>query len=458
MELWPHQVEFLGDLRESLKHKAKSVVACLSTGGGKTVIASTMLQTATARGKHTIFMVHRKVLIKQVSRTLTAIGVPHSFIAAGYPYDPEALCHIAIVNTLSRRIDKLAPPDFLIVDEAHIMMGNMAMKVIDWAKDAYTVCLTATPKRFDGKGLKRIAKELVLGKPMSWLIEHGYLSRYKYYAPAGQMQGIAKIKHGDYDVTEVAREGSRLIGDVVASYTQFAKGKKALLFAPTIQVSMEVVAAMEANGIRSAHLDGTDGEEVRVEAIEAFANGDIDVLCNVALMTEGFDLSSYVGREVPIEAVILYTKTASVSKFLQIIGRGLRPKPSPAIIIDHGNNYLEHGMPDDAREWSLEDSERKSKGTKGIVQIMTCKKCYAVHKPAPVCPECGHTHVMGRKVKIVDGELVEVVLSPNKYKQAYNAEYARLKAIQEKNNYKLGWIFWKMMSWKSTYKTESDLP
>ncbi len=172
-------------------------------------------------------------------------------------------------------------------------------------------------------------------------------------------------------------------------------------------------------------------------------------------MTEGFDLSSYVGREVPVEAVILYTATASLSRYLQCVGRGLRPKPEPAIIIDHGNSCAAFGLPDEPREWTLADEEKQPRGKKNKVRIMTCKKCYAVHRPAPVCPECGYIHDLGRKVKIVDGELVEVD-SESKYTKAYKAEYARLKTLQALRGYKRGWVFYMMQQWKlrQTSRTE----
>lgn len=435
IELYPHQESDINKLREELK-RHKAVLLRAPTGYGKTAVACYMIKSATERAKRTIFMVHRKELTTQTSKTLYDVGIQHSFIAAGMPYSDKPLCHVAIINSLHRRLDELQPPEFLIVDEAHLSMSRSWSEVVEWAKKggAYVVGLTATPWRMNGDGLKKHFDAMIDGPSVAWLIENKFLSDYRVFAPTELDTSKFHIKQGEYAIEDVENEmmKPKLIGDVVANWLKYAGGQRTVVFAPSVKVSEEVVRQFRLNGIPAAHLDANIPKNERKEIVEGFADGKHLVLSNVNIMTEGFDLSSFAGRSVPIEAVILYTPTMSLSRHLQSIGRALRPKPYPAIIIDHTNNIRRHGFPTDDFDWSLEDRPKRKRreAEEPKTTIRTCPKCYYVHPPSPCCPECGHIYeVKSREIDVEDGELDELLWKEKRKKRAI--EERACKTLQE---------------------------
>jgi DNA repair protein RadD len=110
--------------------------------------------------------------------------------------------------------------------------------------------------------------------------------------------------------------------------------------------------------------------------------------------------------------VILLRPTQSTGLYLQQVGRALRTADGKdhAVILDHAGNGLRHGLPNQIREWSLDAPPRgKRSKSADVLPIKQCMSCYAVHAPAPACPECGHVYVTeARKIEQVDGELVEI--------------------------------------------------
>lgn len=407
--LRPYQTESIHDLRASFK-EFKRLLYVAPTGSGKGIVIAFMIENAIKRGKRVILQCHRRILTTQLSNTLKKMGVEHGLIAAGYKYDPKPMCHIAIVNTLSRRMDKVEKPDFLIIDEAHIC-GGQTERILEWVGDAFVIGVTASPCKLSGKGLGDHYVKMVKGKSVSWLIENKFLSDYKYYAPASQINltGV-KVKNGEYDVHQIEAEvmKPKLIGDVVENYRKYATGKRTILFAPSIKASKEIVAAFNQAGIPAAHLDGETADEIRGDAIREFADGKVLLLSNVAIMTEGFDLNNFCNSNVPIEAVILYTATKSLAKHLQCIGRALRPKSEPAIIIDHGSGYKRFGLPDDEQRWTLADRPKRV-AKEHEISLRTCEVCFHVFLPEPVCPACGHMNkTKERIIPTAKGELVEV--------------------------------------------------
>ena len=167
-----------------------------------------------------IFSVHRRELMAQTSRAFDKMDIPHGFIAAGEDYDSAQLVHIASIDTLQRRLKDVLPPDLLIIDESHRAMAEGWKKVILHWPDAKKVLITATPERLDGKGLRHVAQALVCGVTPKELIEDGYLSPYKIFAP--NQPNLSKVKTigGDYaiDALAAAMDDSKITGDAVEHY------------------------------------------------------------------------------------------------------------------------------------------------------------------------------------------------------------------------------------------------
>ena len=447
IQLYSHQETFIGQLKQALS-KHKCVMAQAATGFGKTQVGAFMIKGAVEKGKRTFFCVHRKELIEQTCKTLDKIGVEYGVIQGGRRYDDIYQVYVVSIDTLKRRLDKIAPPDLMIIDESHHCGSRGWMKVHAWAKEAgaFIVGLTATPWRLDKKGLEMYFDEMVKGPTIEWLMANKYLSEYKAFAPSVPDMSETTVKMGDFEIGEVEAmmRDNILYGCAIDNWKRLAAGKKTIAFAPTILVSKELVDLFTLSGVRAAHLDGETPTAIRKHTIMAFANGEIDIISNVGLFGEGFDLSAIAGREVPIEAVILYRPTQSLSLHLQMIGRALRPKPLPALILDHAGNCLRHGLPDMEFNWTLKGSKKDKKNTVPTIEVKQCPKCYACHKPAPKCPSCGYeAPKKERDIGQVDGDLVEInkaaleALKKQKKKELIAAKtFEELVALGQSRQYK----------------------
>jgi DNA repair protein RadD len=176
--------------------------------------------------------------------------------------------------------------------------------------------------------------------------------------------------------------------------------------------SQHVCAAFNAAGIRALHLDANSPPLERKHAAKLFAMGIIKVLTNVALFGEGYDLAAQAEMDVTVDCVGLARPTASLALHLQQVGRALRPKDYPAMILDHAGNLLRHGLPDDDREWSLDGQPKKAKDAENAGK--RCPECFGVHKPTMrTCPYCGHVYAAtagagAAQIQTADGELEEI--------------------------------------------------
>ena len=147
---------------------------------------------------------------------------------------------------------------------------------------------------------------------------------------------------------EKAMVKNTVFGDVIKYYKQLANGKKAVCYCASVRHSQRTAEVFNGNGIKAAHIDGSTPKAERDSIISAFRRGDITVLCNVDLISEGFDVPD-------CECAILLRPTKSLTLYIQQAMRCMRYRPNKrAVIIDHVGNYARFGMPDDDREWSLE--------------------------------------------------------------------------------------------------------
>lgn len=405
--LRPYQQDIIDAARRHLR-EVRRVLLQAPTGAGKTALTASMLGTAANRGHRSFFICHRAELVEQAAATFSQVGIAYGIIAAGTAPNPLAPVQIASIDTLKNRLDRVAPPSLVVWDECHHIAAAGWTKVMEAYPEARHVGLTATPWRLDGTGLGAHFDRMVRGPSVRWLIEQGYLSPYRAFAPSHPDLGNVHTRAGDYVQTELAEVmgASAIVGDAVAHYRRLAAGKRAVAFCVSVKHSQHVAAQFRAAGFVAHHLDGTTPREERRAAIQAFRDGHIQVLSNVDLFGEGFDLPA-------IEAAILLRPTKSLSLYLQQVGRALRTYPgkASALILDHANNIATHGLPDDDREWTLEDRERRKKGDsdEARVAVAQCPSCYTVHRPAPRCPSCGHAYqTAGRKIEEIDGELHEI--------------------------------------------------
>lgn len=412
-----YQQDIIDRGRRSMRTN-KRVLFQAPTGAGKTALASFMASQSSARGQQVWFICHRAELVLQTSLTFRKFGIDHSFIAAGYPTHLSAGVLICSIDTLKNRLNVLQPPKLAIVDEAHHCGAAGWARVVQWLTDngAFVIGLSATPKRLDGSGLDEHFDDIVLGPTVRWLMENGHLSSYRMFCPdVPDMKGVRK-QMGDFAKGDAAEkmDKPKLTGNIIAHWQKYAQGMKTVGFAVNVAHSRHLTNAFQAAGIRAAHLDGGTDKAERKRIILDYANDNLDVIFNVSLFGEGFDLSAIAQTDVTIDCLIDAQPTQSLSLVLQKDGRVLRPRPGKtAVILDHAGNALRHGFPDDDREWSLEGDEKgqKSSASEGPPPPVICKGCFnAIRRPLPpTCPHCQRELTAeAKEIEVAEGQLREM--------------------------------------------------
>jgi len=401
-----YQVDLIRRVAAAMRQGYRRVLVVLPTGGGKTQIAAAIL--AASRGTSQ-FIVHRKELIAQTSAAFERADIPHSFIAAGYPMSLDADVTIAGVQTLVNRLDGLLPRNLIICDEAHHATARSWDRVLGHSDESFVIGLTATPQRLDGRGLDDHFDTMICGPSTGELIAAGWLSPFDYYAPTTPDLSEVEITAGDFNRAALGdvMDKPAIIGDVVQHYLRLAPGERGIVFAVSREHSRHMAEAFRTAGVRAAHVDGESKD--RDEVVGAFRAGTLDVMTNVDLFGEGFDVPGivYCGLARP---------TKSLSLFLQQAGRALRPceGKTRAIICDHAGNATTqgHGLPDDPREWSLEGRARGVRGTpkaSDAEPVRTCLMCYRISlSSVPVCPCGAEFPASVREIEQRAGELAKL--------------------------------------------------
>lgn len=418
-----HQLDLLLEALGLMRQGYRRVLIQLATGGGKTVMAAAVIRAAVALARRAQFIVHRRELIKQTSKSFDVSHLAHGFVASGYRFDPAAEVLLAGVQTLVNRLAALLPPHLIILDEAHHCTAATWDTVLAAYPDAWIIGLTATPERLDGRGLNEHFDVMVTGPTEAWLIEQGFLSPFDYYAPHRPDLSEVGDVGGDYNRAGAAAvmDRPKLVGDMVEHYQRLAPGERGIVFAVNRQHSRNIAQAFTDAGVRAAHIDSTmTGERDRI--MEAFEAGEIEMLTNVDLFDEGLDVPgiSYVGGGRP---------SKSLAKVRQQNGRGLRihPGKTRCVLADHAGNCFTHGLPDDVVEWSLlgRKGRPRGPGNDDAEPVRQCLICYRVARSsAKVCPGCGtEFQRTAREIEVEAGRLEKLVSL-----EARKAEIARQKA------------------------------
>jgi superfamily II DNA or RNA helicase len=207
--LRPYQERGVADIRRCFGRSVRSVLYQSPTGSGKTVLFAFIVAGAMARGNKVVIIGHRDEIVRQVSAALVELDVAHGIVAAGYDKTPAPV-QIANIATLVRRLDQLEPPDFIVTDEAHHAVAGMWRTILARWAQAKVLGVTPTPERLDGKGLRDVFDELVIGPTVSELIEAKYLSPFTTFAPARSpdLSGI-KTRAGDFAVDQLGKAMSK---------------------------------------------------------------------------------------------------------------------------------------------------------------------------------------------------------------------------------------------------------
>lgn len=355
IKLRPYQSGIVDVVRKEIRKGWKRICVVAPCGAGKTVVAGWMVGEAAKNGRRSVVIVRRNELIEQFSATFERFGVEPGIIASGVKADYSKPVQIASVQTLIRRLDKVAAPDIIICDECHHVLADSYLKTVNRWSDSLLIGMTATPERRGGVRLGDVFESLVEGPSAHELIEIGALARYEYYAAATLDVSRIRIKGGDYAQDEIGAlmVERPLVGNIVEHYSEHGRGGSAICYCASIAHSMAVTAEFNKKGIAAAHCDGKTHKDERARLIKDFRSGEIRVLCNVDLFGEGLDVPG-------VSVVILARPTMSLTLYIQQAMRALRPSSENpekrALIFDHVDNYKRHGLPDDIHSNSGKDT------------------------------------------------------------------------------------------------------
>lgn len=434
MQLRPYQNDLVEQVRRAWRAGYKAPCIVLGCGGGKSCIVAEMARRTTFNGKRVLFLVHRRELVDQIKATFIRWGVDMK------------LCNVGMVQTFTRRLEKLPKPALIITDENHHSLAKSYKRIYDYFSDVPRVGVTATPVRLNGDGLGDVNDILIQGVSTRWLIENNCLAPYDYYAPdVADLTGI-HTSHGEYVASEIEKAMAKntVFGDVIKYYKQLANGKKAVCYCASINHSVATARAFREAGISAEHIDGKTPKTERDRIISDFRKGKITILCNVDLISEGFDVPD-------CECSILLRPTKSLTLFIQQSMRCMRYRPNKkAVIIDHAGNYARFGMPDDDREWTLEKRDKKEKkaGQESSEKVKQCPECFftfRVKQGMTHCPHCGYVFPTAeRKIKEdEDVKLTKIEGFKLDFKTPADCKsYGELLEYAKQHGYKSGWAFY----------------
>jgi len=390
-------------------------------GSGKTRIAGMIVNSALTNGGRVLFLAHRSFLAEQTALTFKDMGIAHSFMAAGRPFNPCAKVHVGMIGSVKSRAPKLKHrPTLILIDEGHRGVAATYRWVSDHYPDATIMYLSATPSdRTDGVGLGEVCDDIVLGPQVGDLIKLGALSDFRWMRgqPPEDLHNVKMRVGGDDALEKQGDIMSRavIVGSVVENYVRHFMGKKAIYFFPNIATGKKYAEAFCAAGVPMAWMDKDTPEWERKRIARQIADGKLYGFCNAFIAGEGFDLAAQAGKDVTIEVVGLCRLTASFPLLVQMAMRSMRPKAdgAPGIIADHVDCYGSfEWLPDDEIEWTLAGAVRKPREVKAV----QCPHCLATSVPEKhKCKHCGgdvREGVKGpatrREIEEVAGELAEV--------------------------------------------------
>jgi superfamily II DNA or RNA helicase len=359
-----------------------------------------------------LVLAHRKELAEQ-----------HRQLFSDFGLDTENI-RVALFWSEANRLGQYDPPDLIIADETH-WIPNTMRKVLDYY-GCRVIGLTATPTRLTGEPLGAVYEDMIVGISVKELIKRKRLAPYDYYSvPVADVSGLS-VRNGDYAIgeSEALLMKPAIYGDAIEAYKKFADGKKTLVYCTSIKHSKSVAEAFRDAGYKAVHMDSNTPKQERDRIMADFRSGAVQILCNVLLIVEGISVPD-------CECCILLRPTLSTTIYIQSAMRCMRyAEGKRAVIIDMVTNYLQLGLPDEDRMWSLGEPLKRKPHTdgNGDFYIRSCPECFMVFKTAPICPFCGHTYPLHpREIKAhEDIELARITAE-----EAAEAERRRKEARRE---------------------------
>lgn len=351
MNLRPYQRETIEAIRTDWEAGHSDVLATMATGGGKTIVFCDLIdkELSAKQGARALIVAHRKELIDQPVERLAQFW-PHLYDHAGIVMadqnETDKRITVATVQTLAsrNRLDAIlrnGPISHLIIDEAHHAVADTYRSVIEQLKSANPhmrhLGVTATPIRADDVGLREVYEKESAHYGIKELVGMGYLSPPRWLAIQTGISLAGVPKSGSGEDRDYTARGLRDVFEtencfdlVVESHKKYANGRAAICFTASVEGAYNLAETFNSAGVPAAAADGTTSKEERAAILQQFRDGDIEVICNVQLWTEGLDLPE-------ISCVHMVRPTQSDAYYMQCVGRGLRlyPGKEDALILDY---------------------------------------------------------------------------------------------------------------------------
>jgi DNA repair protein RadD len=440
--LHPHQTRLVERIDREFVDGCRHIVAQAPTGFGKTIVGATLAKRNCDDRRRTLFTVPALSLIDQTVEKFYAEGIHDiGVIQANHDLTNWSRpVQIASVQTLMRR--QMPPADMIIIDEVHRWFDAYAEWLTGPWKHIPVIGLTATPWT---RGLGKHFSKLIVGGTTQQLIEAGYLSKFRVFAPASPDLTGVRIVAGDFrdDDLSKAMDKSALVADVVTTWIERGQDRPTLLFAIDRAHAKHLQQRFLEAGITAGYIDAyTDADERKIIERQ-FHAGAVRVVCNVGCLTTGIDWD--------VRCIILARPTKSEILFVQMTGRGLRVADGKhdCLILDHSDNHLRLGFVTDIHHDRLDDGRERQKAEPKAREALPkkCPKCSYLKAPKLlVCPACGFKPEPKCEVIHKDGELVEFS-SRSIPKPASNPErvefYRQLKHYAVARGYRVGWAGFK---------------
>lgn len=361
--LRPHQIEAKAKIFDAWS-KYDSVMLQMPTGTGKTYLFTSLINDIinTYKLAHKnikiLIVVHRTELLDQISATLNKFGIAHGFIQGAR--EQYLWKRVQVGSIMSLLTDKnyynvcRQKFDYIIVDEAHHSLADTYIRLFGLFPNAKKLGVTATPWRLNHESFLSLYQYLIVSPQISWFINNNLLSDFDYVSikQDSEVQKLVDrsevVSTGDFSNADLDNtfNNQRIRSKLYESYLQFANGRKGIIYAINKCHAAKIAELYSSHGVKAMAIDCDTPRDVRQEMITAFKNGEISVLVNVDIFTEGFDCPD-------VNFIQLARPTKSLSLYLQQVGRGLRivEGKEKTIILDNVGLYNYFGLPDANRKW-----------------------------------------------------------------------------------------------------------
>ena len=340
-----YQIDICSRVSEAFEHH-RSVMVQMPTGTGKTMVLAELVKQLMMKdeGVRILIVAHRRELIEQIKATIKRMKMDSRNIT------------VESIQTISRRIATIEfAPSLVVIDEAHHALAKTYKMMWETWPDAKFLGLTATPCRLNGKGFTDLFDVLVQSWDIPAFIKEKWLSTYDFVsikADSRTQQLISSLKKrgadGDYQVKEMDAVLNKRpsIERLYNCVMEYAHNRKGFVYAININHARSIAEYYQSQGVHAVAIDSHTPVKERERIISSFRSGGLQVLVNVDIFSEGFDCPD-------VEFIQLARPTLSLAKYLQMVGRGLRPSKGKknCMIIDNVGLYRVFGLPSQIWDW-----------------------------------------------------------------------------------------------------------